>query len=168
MSPCVSLSRAWAIHKRYRQTGNCAFSPSSLLLCKCCAAASRSPVQDTAHQFPVQVSGIGMNWLALVHHKLQKLLECADCLVETTQCQPDIGQNKGCADCVRDVAGCPQFHGVIGKDPVGGFQVPTCPVGNPQEHGCLSAPEMVSFRHELEYPPGVPDRVWNIAECLGI
>ena len=106
-------------------------------------------------QLPMQVSCIKRNWFTLIHYKMQTLLDCTDCLVETPQCQPDISQNSGCTDCIRDVSGCPQFHRVIGEDPVGGFQVPACPVGHSQEHACLSAPEMFSFGHEPKYLTGV-------------
>ena len=116
-------------------------------------------------QLPMQVSCIERNWVTLNHYKMQTLLDCTDCRVETSQCQPDISQNSACADCIRDVSGCPQFHRVIGEDPVGCFQVPACPVSHPQEHGCLTVSERIRYG-ELEYPAGIPHRIRYIAECL--
>ena len=68
----------------------------------------------------------------------------------------------------EDVAGCPQFHRVIGEDPVGGFQVSACPVGKPQERGCLFAPEMVCLGREVERPLSIRHGAGHIAESLSM
>ncbi len=119
-------------------------------------------------QSPIQFGCFRWQGLALVHHDLQQSCQCVDSSAQTTQRRPDVGQDghgadrdQGCCQ-RRAVSGCSRqtTRSVASRSPLAQYVIAMSAIA-------CCAPEVVSFRQELEYPLSVLHGAGHITHRMG-